>query len=123
MMHWAKQQMRGLRAIVALFALLFAAGPSLQAAACALDGCGVGCLMQQDGEHSAKPAQDQPAKDSSGCPGQGCLCIAAHCLNAMTAPTGFDVLAPSAALSVFVFSTATPLVSTPLTGPERPPRA
>ena len=120
-MRWLQQRMNGFRAIVALFALMFAFGPSLQSAACAIEGCGAACLLQ-DGEVSARPAAGQHDKGNPGCPGQGCVCAAAHCSHATAAPMTGTTLAVPATAGAFVVAEAAPAVSFSQNGPERPPR-
>jgi hypothetical protein len=106
-------------ALMALFALLFALAPALEAVACAAEGCDVACTEQADGAQASLIDESVPGD----CAEDHCICAASHC-NHMAIP------APDASASLIVdrHSRGVPIVapnlvsSTPQT-PDRPPRA
>ena len=98
-----------------LLALLFAALPVLEAAACAVEGCGVICAS--DDAAAVEPS----SPDQGNCTDQGCACAAGHCHVASVPTPSQEMLVPIA------LDRASPLVteavlSTPPPLLERPPR-
>lgn len=100
-------------------ALLFAVTPSLEAVACAMEGCGIGCAEQGEGPSASTP--DDPASD--GCVEKQCACVATHCSH-----VAISVAEIQAEPVAFAASRAIPVaterpVPSALPTPERPPRA
>lgn len=100
-------------AIMAFFALLFAVSPTLEAAACVAQGCGVTCVEQTSGGAEQQPGQ---------CDERHCICLASHCSHVGVWPSDpilITVVTRSSAAAVIV--SEHPVSATSQT-PERPPR-
>lgn len=102
-----------------LLALLFAMTPSLEAMACAFEGCDPACA-ERAAETTVANAAD-PATDN--CVDSRCVCVAGHCNHAAvsvaTAEAGVLVVHREAGP---VIVAEQPVSKTQQT-PERPPRA
>lgn len=60
---------------MAFIAMLFVLTPSLEAMACAAEGCDRACLEQSEGE----TISDAGDISSDGCAEKNCVCAAGHC--------------------------------------------
>lgn len=101
------------------FALLFAATPLLEAAACAADGCGPFCLEQAD-TTEASDATSGGDTDTDN----NCMCSTGHCCHSVGGVTAVLDFAP-ARLAV---TSASPIETEQVTSAlpntlDRPPRA
>jgi hypothetical protein len=104
---------------MALLAVLFALTPTLEAMACAAEGCDVTCSERAETAQVSDPSRS----DLSGCEEGHCICAASHCshvaIPAHEATPSALVATHSRASSL----TASHLVSSTPQTPDRPPRA
>lgn len=114
-----QSQMGRMGVVMTFLAVLFAAAPILEAAACAAEGCGIAC-MEDPGEASASGASDQGSPE--GCTDQGCVCAVGHC-HAGSVPAPVQAAYVPMAIDGSSPIVSEPVVSTPPSQLERPPRA
>jgi hypothetical protein len=115
-----RTRMGRLGVVMTFFALLFAMTPSLEAMACAAEGCDPACAERVVEASQASDLADGPASDDCG--DSQCLCITGHCSHSAVAVP--DV---AAAFTPVVHATTAPIatedaVAKPSATPERPPR-
>jgi len=118
MMRILQNRMRTLGVVMTFLALLFAFTPSLEAMACAAEGCDLACSEQS----AATVVSDATGFTDDGCVDANCVYAAGHCSHSAVAPatTGASVALFAAPARTF-FETDEP-VFTPANAPERPPR-
>lgn len=103
---------------MALLVMLFAMTPSLEAMACAAEGCDVACLEQSEGEAFAGAADTS----SDDCADKDCACVAGHCGHvAVPVLEVGGVSAPDARMAELNLPPEQPVAFIPQTF-ERPPR-
>jgi len=118
MIRRLRKRIGRLGAFVTFLLVLFAAGPSLEAVACAAEGCGPACIEQASGGS----ASDESGKASNGCADEACMCAIGHCSHMASIPTLFEV-AVIPALDALAPLADERLISFASQGLERPPRA
>ena len=100
------------------FALLFAFGPSLEAYACAAEGCDPACA-----ERSAEPMfVDAGNSDADGCVDSQCICVVGHCSHVAVSVAPIHVAIVYARASDRVVMANEEPVFASVATPERPPR-
>lgn len=105
--------------VAAFLALLFALTPSLEAVACAMEGCDLTCAEQSVGVS----VSDADAAGADTCKMINCACVAGHCSHtALPAPAGFVSASPVVHKSAIPVAVAHALSAFP-SKLERPPRA
>ena len=114
-----RQRMGRLGVVMTFLALLFAVSPSLEAAACAAEGCGVLCLEPGEAAEAAD-GKGQPAED---CSDDGCLCAVGHCNQTANLQTTDEAPFAPVAVAGKIPRTIEPLIPAVPQTPERPPRA
>ena len=118
MIRRLRKRIGRLGVFVTFLVVLFAAGPSLEAVACAAEGCGPACIEQvTDASASA-----ESGKTSTGCADEVCMCAVGHCSHVASIPALFDVAA-SPALDTVAPIAEEQVISITSQGLERPPRA
>lgn len=106
--------------VMTFFALLFAMMPSLEAMACAAEGCDPACAERvveasQAGDQATDPASDD-------CAGNECLCITGHCSHSAVSVQEVGAnFVPIVHRTSAPIATEHPVAAAPIT-PERPPR-
>lgn len=105
--------------VMTFLAILFAAAPALEAAACVAEGCGAACLEPSAAEASAPSDASDPV--SGGCTDDYCLCAVGHC-HAASTPAPGGVASPPVSIAAGARIENEPLVSAVLRTLERPPR-
>jgi len=118
-MRMLRKRIGRLGVVMTFLALLFAASPSLEAFACAADGCGLFCLEQ--GAANGTGASDT---DSGADTEDNCICAIGHCCHpAASVPATIETAFVQIAISAASPIETEPLVSTAPQTLERPPRA
>lgn len=106
--------------VAAFLTLMFALTPSLEAVACAIEGCDFSCAGESTAQAAASEADSSP---TDSCDLGTCTCIAGHCSHtALPAPAAFASIAVIAHARVAPVVAEQTVPATPQT-PERPPRA
>lgn len=77
-MQALRNRTRKLGALMALLALLFAFSPSLEALACAAEGCDPACAERTEGTAVSRINDST----SDNCIDSNCVCVAGHCSHA-----------------------------------------
>jgi len=106
-------------AILALVAMLCAFAPSLQAMACAVEGCNPACSEQPEVAASSHTGE----RASDGCVEKHCVCAAGHCSHAAVSIATVDLGSIAISRSTKLgYDAERPVFAAPHTL-ERPPRA
>jgi hypothetical protein len=114
-----RKRMGRLGVIMTFLAVLFAAGPMLQAAACAAEGCGAACLE----ETASVSASETSSADLGGCTDEACMCAVGHCSHVAGVPVLIEAAAMLPTVDAALPAVAEQVVSVSPLGLERPPRA
>ena len=118
MMQALRNRMRKVGVLMTLLALLFAFSPSLEALACAAEGCDPACAERSE----TTMMSDAEKSTSDNCVDSNCVCTAGHCSHAAVFTPMIEasaaVFQPPARIHV---SGEDPVSKAPNT-PERPPR-
>lgn len=105
-----------LRVLLSLFVLLFAITPTLEAAACAAEGCSDEIVeMTSVGASGA-------SQSDVGCAEDVCTCAACHCSHGSSVTETIAAIPAPHAIDQRVLSESQRLTSAALNSLERPPR-
>ena len=100
------------------FAFLFAFSPSLEAYACAAEGCDPACA-----ERSAEPMLfDAGNSDADDCVDSQCICVVGHCSHVAVSVAPISVAIAFTLVSDRVATANEEPAFVSVTTPERPPR-
>jgi hypothetical protein len=109
--------------IMTFLAVLFAASPMLEAAACAAEGCGPACFQETTVVSASADSDADNGAGLGGCADDACMCATGHCSHIAGIPALIEAGMAPPMIDAAPFVAAEQVISITPQGLERPPRA